>query len=95
MIESIRTGGDPEAFQRGGRYGYLAGYTYRDQWWMPGGPGRALSAWGIHGQLLWVEPDAEVVVACHSGGPEPDSQRRDVEHDAMCRALARASLNWD
>jgi len=95
VIESIRDGGDPEVFQRGGTYGYLAGYSYRDQWWLPGGAGRPLSAWGIHGQLLWVDPDAQLVVACHSGGPEPDSQRRDLEHDAMCRALTVASLDWD
>ncbi len=94
VIESIRAGGDGDAFQRGGKYGYLAGYSYRDQWWMPGGAGRPLSAWGIHGQLLWVEPDAQVVVACHSGGPDPDNQRRDLDHDAMCRALTRASAHW-
>ena len=95
VIESIRDGGDLGVFQQGGTYGYLAGYSYRDQWWMPGGPHRPLSAWGIHGQLLWVDPAAELVVACHSGGPEPDSQRRDQEHDAMCRALAEACQDWD
>ena len=95
VIESIRDGSDPEVFQRGGTYAYLAGYSYRDQWWLPGGASRPLSAWGIHGQLLWVDPDAQLVVACHSGGPEPDSQRRDLEHDAMCRALTVASLDWD
>lgn len=94
VIEAIRSGGDPEVFQAGGTYGYLAGYTYRDQWWMPGGPHRPLSAWGIHGQLLWVDPDAHLVVACHSGGPDPDSERRDLEQDAMCRALVAASSSW-
>ena len=62
---------------------------------MPGGESRPLSAWGIHGQLLWVDPDAQLVVACHSGGPHPDHQRRDLEHDAMCRALTRAAADWD
>ncbi len=81
VIESMRAGGDPEAFRRG-HYDYLSGYTYRDQWWLPGSATCPLSAWGIHGQLLWVDPDAELVVATHSGGPEPDSEQRDLEQDA-------------
>ena len=56
VVETIRAGGDPEVFQRGGHYSYLTGYSYRDQWWLPGGPSRPLSAWGIYGQVLWVEP---------------------------------------
>ncbi len=94
VIEDIRDGGDRDAFIRGGHYDYLTGYTYHDQWWLPGGPSRPLSAWGIHGQVLWVDPDARVVVATHCGGPDPSDQRRDLEQDAMCRALTRASLSW-
>jgi len=87
VLDAIRNGGDEATFQRGGEYGYLTGYSYRDQWWMPGGASRPMSAWGIHGQVLWVEPDAQVVVASHCGGPLPSDERRDVEQDAMCRAL--------
>jgi CubicO group peptidase (beta-lactamase class C family) len=94
VIEGIRAGGDPDVFQRGGRYSYMAGYAYRDQWWMPGGPNRPLSAWGIHGQLLWIDPEAELVVACHSGGPHPSSRQRDLDHDALCRALTEAAATW-
>jgi len=61
---------------------------------MPPGPSRPLSAWGIHGQLWWVDPDAELVVACHSVGPAASDERRDAEQDAMCRALTEASAAW-
>lgn len=94
VLETIRDGGDPDVFRRAGRYDYLTTYTYRDQWWLPGGPSRPLSAWGIHGQVLWVDPDAEVVVAIHCGGPLPSDQRRDLEQDALCRALVDASSTW-
>jgi CubicO group peptidase (beta-lactamase class C family) len=94
VVESIRDGGDPEVFQRSGHYAYLAGYSYRDQWWLPGGSSRPLSAWGIYGQVLWVDPDADVVVAYHCGGPLPSDARRDVEQDALCRALVDASTSW-
>jgi len=33
-------------------------------------------------------------VATHSGGPEPDSEQRDLEQDALCRALTAASAAW-
>lgn len=95
VLDTIRDGGDPDTFQRGGHYAYLAGYSYRDQWWLPGGPGRPLSAWGIHGQVLWVDPDADVVIAYHCGGPLPSEQRRDLEQDALCRTLVEASATWD
>jgi len=94
VLDDIRDGGDREVFQRGGQYDYLSGYSYHDQWWLPGGPSRPLSAWGIHGQVLWVDPDAGVVVATHCGGPDPSDQRRDVEQDAMCRALTVAAAHW-
>lgn len=91
--ERIRQGGDADSFDRGG-FPHLAGYTYRDQWWLPGGTGRPLSAWGIYGQVLWIDPDAEVVVAVHCGGSVPSSPARDLAEDAMCRALVAASDGW-
>ena len=95
VLDTIRDSGDPDAFQRGGHYAYLGGYSYRDQWWLPGGPSRPLSAWGIHGQVLWIDPDADVVIAYHCGGPLPSEQRRDLEQDALCRAVVEASSSWD
>lgn len=93
VLDAIRAGGDRRAFERS-HYAELTGYTYRDQWWMPPGPTRPLSAWGIHGQLLWVDPDAGLVVACHCVGPAASDERRDAEQDAMCRAIAEAALGW-
>jgi CubicO group peptidase (beta-lactamase class C family) len=93
VIETIRDGGDPAAFARG-HYDDLTGYTYRDQWWLPGGSSRPLSAWGIHGQLLWVEPDHDLVIAVHAAGAEASDVQRDLEQDALCRALVAASADW-
>jgi len=93
VVESMRDG-DTATFQRGGRYAYLDGYAYRDQWWLPGGPHRPLSAWGIHGQLLWLDPEADLVVALHSAGPSASDGRRDLDHDALCRTLTALSDGW-
>jgi CubicO group peptidase (beta-lactamase class C family) len=87
ILDDIRNGGDPEAFARNTNYGYLSGYTYKDQWWLPGGENRPMLGWGIHGQMLWVDPTNDVVIAYHSDGPIPSEERRDREQDAMCRAI--------
>ena len=94
VIDTIRDGGDRDAFQRGGQYAYLGDYSYRDQWWLPGGPSRPLSAWGIYGQVLWIDVEAGVVIACHAGGPDASDARRDLEQDAMCRAIVDAAAGW-
>lgn len=91
VIGSMRGGGDRDAFARS-HYAYLRGYSYRDQWWVTGD--RSLSGWGIHGQLLWVDPDADVVIATHCGGPSASDARRDLEQDALCRAIVAASAEW-
>jgi CubicO group peptidase (beta-lactamase class C family) len=85
VLAGMRSGGSPEAFARS-HYNYLDGYVYADQWWLPG-PDRPLTAWGIHGQLLWLDPDAEVVIACHSADASPSDEDRDLDHDALGRAL--------
>jgi CubicO group peptidase (beta-lactamase class C family) len=93
VVESMR-GGDTAAFERGGHYAYLSGYAYRDQWWLPGGPRRPLSAWGIYGQLLWVEPDDDLVIALHSDGPDASDRERDLAHDALCRMISALAAGW-
>jgi CubicO group peptidase (beta-lactamase class C family) len=94
VIERIRNGGSPEAYARNALYGSAGLYTYRDQWWMPTQPNRPITALGIHGQVLWVSPDAGIVIATHADGPLASDERRDLEHLAMCRAIEAASVTW-
>jgi hypothetical protein len=94
VVDAMRTGGDRAAFRAGGHYAYLEGYSYRDQWWLPGGPTAPLSAWGIYGQLLWIDVEAQLVVAVHSAGADPSDRQRDLDHDALCRALTAHAAGW-
>ncbi|QGG95403.1 serine hydrolase domain-containing protein [Actinomarinicola tropica] len=89
VLDRIAIGGDPDAFRRS-RYAKLEGYTYRDQWWIPGPPGRILSGWGIHGQVLWVDLDHGAVVVIHSGGGDASDLARDAKQEALCRTLVAA-----
>ncbi|BCJ46232.1 6-aminohexanoate-dimer hydrolase [Actinoplanes ianthinogenes] len=62
-------------------------YGYANQWWTLGGG--AFTGLGIHGQLLWVDPDADVVVVKTSAWPTADDPDRDAETVAAVTALVR------
>lgn len=67
-VESIRGGGSKEAFAKAG-YVFLPDSSYRSQWWiMPGNHG-AFSARGIHGQVIYVDPAAEMTIARFASHP--------------------------
>lgn len=89
-LAEVRRGGSTEVFAADGHYAYLGPYSYRDQWWIPCGPHGPISAWGIYGQFLWVDPDRDVVVACHGRGPAPSDPGRDLDQHALCVALTDA-----
>jgi len=62
IIDDIRRGGDRESFGRAG-YATLPGGSYRNMWWLLHNEHGAYSARGIHGQGLYVDPKAEMVIA--------------------------------
>ena len=47
---------------------------YRSFWWGKGNTERDLNGYGIHGQLLRVAPEAEMVVAIYSTWPRADGE---------------------
>lgn len=61
-VDSIRGGGDPAKFVSAG-YTMLPGGSYRSQWWVLHNEHGAYSARGIHGQAIYVDPKAEMVIA--------------------------------
>lgn len=49
------------------------GYAYHDQWWTFNNSHKAVSAVGIHGQFIYLDPIAGVVIVKQSSDPEADS----------------------
>lgn len=68
VVDDIRRGGDPELFSRGG-YGHLSGWSYRNMWWVTHNAHGAFMARGVHGQALYVDPLAEMVIARFASHP--------------------------
>jgi hypothetical protein len=61
-IDGIRAGGDPAKFVPAG-YVTLPGASYRDMWWVTNNAHGAYCARGIHGQGVYIDPTAEMVIA--------------------------------
>lgn len=68
VVEDIRFNGSREAFRRAGPP-TLPGAAYRNMWWVHGNAHGAFSARGIHGQAIYVDPKAEMVVARFASHP--------------------------
>ena len=61
-IDDIRNGADPAHFAQAG-YLTLPGASYRDMWWVTHNEHGAYCARGIHGQGVYIDPTAEMVIA--------------------------------
>jgi CubicO group peptidase (beta-lactamase class C family) len=90
VISDIRRGSDPVKFAMAG-YEQLAGYSYRNMWWVSHDPLGAFEGRGIYGQRLYVAPAAEVVIARLSSHPVASSAANDAitmpAFAAVCRLL--------
>jgi CubicO group peptidase (beta-lactamase class C family) len=63
-------------------------YGYANLWWTLGGERTAFTGVGVHGQYLFVDPVADVVIVKTSAWPTQDDERRDRECIAAMRAVA-------
>jgi CubicO group peptidase (beta-lactamase class C family) len=64
-------------------------YGYANQWWTLGaGAFDAFTGVGVHGQYLFVDPTADVVIVKCSAWPTQDDERRDRETITALRRIA-------
>lgn len=68
VVEDIRRGGDRAKFVKAG-YPLLQGWSYRDMWWVTHNAHGAFMARGIHGQSIYVDPKAEMVIVRYAAHP--------------------------
>lgn len=77
-IDDIFSAGDPEAWKQGPFVPYFPGLPihYRSKCYVVRGPEPLLFGFGIHGQHLFVDPTAEIVIAKVSSQAAPLDARR-------------------
>jgi CubicO group peptidase (beta-lactamase class C family) len=68
VVKSIHQGGDKRAFSRAG-YKSLQGGSYRSMWWVLHNEHGAFAARGVHGQTIYVDPTAQMVIVRFSSFP--------------------------
>jgi CubicO group peptidase (beta-lactamase class C family) len=68
VVDDIRRGGDRGHFALAG-YTLLPGWSYRNMWWVSHNEHGAYTARGIHGQAIYVDPAAEMVIARFASHP--------------------------
>ncbi|MFT7288968.1 MAG: CubicO group peptidase (beta-lactamase class C family) [Halieaceae bacterium] len=92
VVDSISEGGDPEKFAAAG-YRTLPGGSYRSMWWILHNEHRAYSARGIHGQAIYVDPTAEMVIARFASYPVSFNAAIDPTSLPAYQAVAEYLLN--
>ena len=76
-VKNILCGGDQETFAQGD-YPELSGWSYRSQWWMRHHQGHVCpTARGAHGQMLYLDPEKELLIARFASAPEAPSYLAD------------------
>ena len=83
----VLAGGDTAAATGSHFQAVHEGGSYRSQWWVTGDDHGVVYGAGIHGQYLWVDPRAEVVVAKFGAHPEAVSAEALRQNAALMRWL--------
>jgi len=68
VVDDIRHGGNRAHFALAD-YSLLPGWSYRSMWWVSHNEHEAFTARGIHGQVIYVDPAAEMVIARFASHP--------------------------
>ena len=86
----ILSPGDPAPFNRFYRDPWYeqVGFAYHDQWWTFNNTHKGVSALGVHGQQIYIDSTAQMVVVKQSSDPEPESDRNETDGPLAYQALA-------
>jgi CubicO group peptidase (beta-lactamase class C family) len=91
VVADIERGGDPAKFKPAG-YTTLPGGSYRNQWWITHNAHGAYMARGVHGQGIYIDPRAEMVIARYASHPAAGNAANDPVTLPAYMALAKALM---
>ena len=93
-IGRIRHGGDPDKFAAAG-YATLPGWSYSSMWWVSNDEHGAFAARGVHGQTIWIDPAADMVIARFASHPVAANAANDPISLPAYRAVAEYLVAHD
>lgn len=88
VVNDIRRGGDKKSFAQAG-YTLLPGWSYRNMWWVTHNEDGAYTARGVHGQRIYIDPKAEMVIVRYASHPVAGNAANDPTTIPAFEALAR------
>jgi CubicO group peptidase (beta-lactamase class C family) len=92
VVDDIARGADPAKFTPAG-YATLPGWSYRNQWWVSHNAHGVYMARGIHGQSLYIDPKAEMVIARYASHPTAGNVANDPVTLPAFAAVAQALMD--
>jgi CubicO group peptidase (beta-lactamase class C family) len=90
-ILDIRRGGRKADFAKAA-YPLLPGWSYRSMWWITHNDHDAIMARGVHGQSIYVDPKAEMVIARYASHPIAANGGNDPVTLPAFHAMAKALM---
>lgn len=72
-VKEIESGGDKKAFAKSADSNVFKGFSYKNQWWISHDENKSYMAIGIHGQWIYIDPTADVVIVKQSTLKEADT----------------------
>ncbi|MGM0952686.1 MAG: serine hydrolase domain-containing protein [Pseudomonadota bacterium] len=87
VTENIRAGGDKDVFAKAG-YNTLEGGSYRSMWWLLHNEHGAFAARGVHGQTIYVDPAAKMVIVRFASFPTAKNAQIDPTSLPAYQAVA-------
>src|SRR5699024_547749 len=91
-VEDIRTGGSPEKFAKSD-HPRLKGWSYKDLWWITNNEDGAFAARGVHGQTIYVDPTADMVIVRFASHPVAGNAANDPVSLPSYQAIADYLMN--
>ena len=92
VVENILAGGDKAAFSKAG-YKTLPGGSYKSMWWVFHNDHGAIAARGVHGQTIYIDPTAEMVIVRYSSFPTAKNAKIDPTSLPAYQAVAEYLKN--
>ena len=91
VVDDIKKGGSKTAFAKAG-YALLRGWSYRNMWWVTHDADGAFMARGVHGQRIFIDPQAELVIVRYASHPVAGNAANDPVTLPAFAALAQHLL---
>ena len=76
-VDDIRFGSNPAPFAASDYGKKLPGWSYRNMWWISNNADGAFMARGVHGQAIYVDPAAEMVIVRVASNPMASNTHND------------------